>query len=67
MNYLNQFYAVVQKMHLFVLFGTNLHYICCEFSMIIEQITAESAPSKGANFDESSENHEPQSLKKKHS
>ena len=46
--------------HHFVLFGTNLHYIWCEFSMII---TTRSAPSKSAIFDKSGEQHEHQSLK----
>ena len=53
------FFEVVQKM----LFGSNLHYIWCTFSIIILKIYNETAPSKDSIWSEFSEQHQNQ---KKH-
>ena len=44
--------------------GTYLHYIWFEFSIVIQQIDAIAAPSKGAIWDEFSEQHQNQSIQK---
>ena len=43
-------------MHLFVLFGTNLHYIGC---IKILKVYAETAPANGAIWDEFRKHHMP--------
>ena len=55
--YLHQFSAVELKMHLFVLFGINPYSILLK-SIIIKKIDAETAVSKGAIWDEYSEQHQ---------
>ena len=45
-----------------MLFGTNLHYIWCKFSIKNKEIHAETAPSKGAIWNEISEQHQHQSI-----
>ena len=59
---LHQFFAVVKILHFFGAIGTNLHIILCYFSIKI--IDAETALSNGAIWDEFSEQHQHQSIKK---
>ena len=69
-NFLNN--HVIPAKHLCVffqhlygtLFGTNLHYICWKFRIKIKKIVALATPSNGAIWDELSEQHQHQSIKK---
>ena len=63
-TYLYQFSSVMQKIPFLVLFEIKVPYIWCKFCIIVKQNDAETAPFKGAIWDQSENQDQHQSMKK---
>ena len=65
-HYWTQFTEMVQNMHFLMIFRTNLHYVLYKFSIINLKTDAGTALSKDAIREESSKEHQQESIKKYH-